>query len=343
MSSNKNERAVFLVNAKVTMVPADAPPLSLPDTLKTIERLHTESRAFASLTDSDTVSSVTVGMTPEQAKATNADLSDVVYIADLQRSKHKTIILVTRGDADIASPAFVNRVERAVRIAKPKRDELVGHSCHVVFDNQARALGEHRAAIEKVPNVSRTLVVRFLNALLRADADRNGSAFTRPDSQRLIAYHPRIDFALQPSASLEADIKSGRVHTIELISRREGFSGPDGGVIIKRSKRNLALAIDYENQPERLIEWIKKKLPGIAQEHHYDEVQINITGLEGKRSASPTFAITRLEAAETVYARTAVVSGFEKPLEQCESLCNDEVIGKISAVMADEKYWAPSN
>lgn len=339
MSSYKNERAVFLVNAKTTMVPSDAPHVPLRDALATIERLHSESRAFASLTDSDTVSNVTVGMTPEQAKATNADLSDVVYIADFRKVQGKTVILVTRGDGNIASPAFVNRVERAVRIAKPKRDELVGHSCHVLFDDKARALGEHRAAIEKVPNVSRTLVTRFLNALLRTDAERNGAAFLR--SQRTISCYPRIDFALQPSASLEADIKAGRVHTIELISRREGFGGPDGGVIIKRSKRNLALAIDYEGHPERLIEWIKKKLPAIAHEKHYDEVQINITGLEGKRSASPTFAITRLEAAETVYARTAIVNGFEKPLEQCESTCNNEVVDKIAAAMADEKFWSP--
>ncbi|MDH4982476.1 hypothetical protein [Hyphomicrobium sp. D-2] len=341
--SNKNERAVFLINAKISMVPADAPLINLPDALIAIERLFSERRAFASLTDSDTVSNVTVGMTPEQAKATNADLSDVVYIADLQRSGDKTIILVTRGDETIASPAFVNRLEREVRIAKPKRDELVGHSCHVIIDSHKRSFGVYRAAIEKVPNVSRTLVIRFLNALLRTDAQRNGAAFMRQSSQRLIPNYPRIDFALQPSASLEKDIKAGRVNSIELISRREEFSGPDLGVNIKRKTRNLAMTLDYEGRPERLINWLKNKLPIMAREENYDEVQINISGLEGKSSASPTFAISRLESAETIYARTAIITDFERPLEQCESVCNDELANKISNVIANEKYWTPSS
>lgn len=343
MASLKFERAVYLISARILMRPEDAPKTSFIETMNILKGLYLTDRAFAALNDSDGVVDDTVGLTPDAASITNHDLGDVVYISDFREDSenNQTILLITRGDTSISSPAFVHSKERAVRIAKPRKDEAPGHSCHVIFSHEPDKSGGHRVTIEKVANVSRTLVTRFLNSLLRSEARRAGKVFERNlGKPGRVKFHESIEFAHHPGQSLEKDIHDGRVTSITLIARNNEFAGPDDYVRVKKVKRDLALSIDYERDPKRILKWIHDWLPGFAREEKYDEVQFHIEGLNGgKGSASPTFALDKLEAASTLYARTAIIKGFEKPLEQCESECNPEVIKKMQEVHANDENW----
>jgi hypothetical protein len=49
--------------------------------------------------------------------------------------------------------------------------------------------------------------------------------------------------------------------------------------------------------------------------------------------------LEKVEAAQTLYARTAIIGGFENPLEQCESKCNEEVKSKLLALLRDDERW----
>jgi hypothetical protein len=343
MASLKFERAVYLVSARIEMRPDDAPKTTFLETMAILKGLYLTERAFAALNDSDGVVDETVGLTPDAASKTNHDLGDVVYIADWREDAEtkQTILLITRGDSNISSPAFVHSKDRGVRVAKPRKDEAPGHSCHVIFSHDPDKSGGHRVTIEKVANVSRTLVTRFLNSLLRTEAKRDGKVFDRRlGKPGIVKYHEGIDFAHHPGQSLERDIHDGRVTSITLIARNDEFAGPDALVRVKKVKRDLSLSIDYERAPERILTWLQSWLPGYARKENYDEVQIHIEGLNGGRSsASPTFALEKLEAAQTLYARTAIIKGFEKPLEQCEKECNQEVIRKMQEVHANDENW----
>lgn len=234
--------------------------------------------------------------------------------------------------------------ECRVKNVPPGRGEVQGWSAHMVIRTKADPTGNHRAAFERMQNVSSTLVQRYLDALLDQATEgkpeytfekvlkkgKNSVVETRP-------YKLRLGINKVPSEDLLNDVKNGALTAITLIRRNPEYSGPGNPTVVTSVKERLVIRT-HKLEKDKAIDYIKD-VTQWGKSNDYDEVQFSVTDLPGDTSANPRFAIEKADAMDTIYSRTHRITGFQKLLETCYQEIEPEIADKMSAELSNEKLW----
>lgn len=334
MVALKSERLVYLWRMTPHTTPKDAPSVALKDILDLLKDAFDNKRAFA-FVDADGK------VVPSREAAENC-----IFIADFKTSQDgKTCrLLINRGDPDVAHPSFINPAALTVKNVLPGRGEVQGWSAHMVIDTIADAIGNHRAAFERMQNVSSTLVQRYLDALLdHVTEGKVEYTYKKPlkkGKKTIVEMRPyklRLGINKVPSENLLNDVKTGALTAITLIRSEPEYSGPGDPTVVNSVKERLTIRTK-KLEKDKALDYIKD-VTQWGKNHDYDEVQFSVTDLPGDTSANPRFAIEKAEAMDTIYSRTHRITGFSKLLETCYQEIENEIAEKMAKDLSNENLW----
>jgi len=188
-----------------------------------------------------------------------------IFIADFKTSADgKTCqLLINRGDPDVAHPSFINPAALTVKNVPPGPDEVQGWSAHMVLNLTSDATGNHRAAFERMQNVSSTLVQRYLDALLdqatEGDAKYTYEKALKRGKKTVIETRPyklRLGINKVPSENLLEDVKTGSLTAITLIRREPQYSGPGDPTVVNSVKERLVIRTK-KLEKDKALDYIK--------------------------------------------------------------------------------------
>jgi hypothetical protein len=335
MVALKNERRIFLWRMTPHASPKEAPvDVKFEQIFGILKAAFDNKEAFAHVDAQGKV-------VPSDQAAENC-----IFIADIKKSVDgKTCtILINRGDPDVAHPSFINPKAQTVKHVPPGRGEVQGWSAHMVIQSIANGTKGHRAAFERMQNVSSTLVQRYIDALVdKATEGKAEFTYEKPikkGKNTVIEPRPyklRLSINRVPSDDLVADVKKGRLSAIKLIRTKPEYSGPGDPSIV--SSISEVLRIGTKNvEDNKALEYINK-IKEWGKVHDYDEVQFSITELPGGASAHPRFDIEKLDAMDTIYSRSHRLTGFANLLETCYQEIDGEIADKMTAELSNESLW----
>lgn len=337
MVALKTERNVFLWHLAPHALPKEAPvDVTLQDIIEHLKKAFDDKKAFAHI-DSD-------GNFVQLGSATPA--KNCIYIADWKADESETAVamLINRGDPDVAHPSFINPLSSAVKNVPPGADEVQGWSSHLVLLTKADALGRHRASFERIPNVSSTLVQKYLNALIDKATTgdpkyvyekvvRKGKKTSTEDRP----YKLRLGINKVPSETLEQDIKDGVLTGLTLIRTKPKYAGPGDPTVLKSVKEQVALRVK-DIDDGRAMEFARSVVMW-GRNNDYDEVQFKIERLPGNRTSSPRFQLEKADAMDTLYVRSRHLTGFKDLLETCYPEVKAEIAMRMLNVLNDDANW----
>lgn len=337
MVALKTERSVFLWHLAPHPMPREAPvDVTLNEILDHLKKAFEDKKAFAHI-DSD-------GNLVELGSATPA--KNCIYIADLRPNKSGTAVamLINRGDPDVAHPSFINPLASTVKNVPPGADEVQGWSSHLIVSTEADALGRYRAAFERIPNVSSTLVQKYLDALIDhatgGDPNyvyqkliRKGKKTSTEDR----AYKLRLGIGKVPSENLERDIKDGVLTGVTLIRTNPKYAGPGDPTVLKSVKEQVTLRVK-DVDDGRAMEFARS-IAAWGRDNQYDEVQFKIEELPGNRSSSPRFQLEKADAMDTLYVRSRRLTDFNSLLETCYPEVNKEIARRMLDELNNDANW----
>ena len=337
MAALKTERNVFLWRLAPHPKPKDAPvAVTLDEILEHLKAAFDAKKAFAHI-DSD-------GNLVQLGSATPA--KNCIYIADYRFNKSRAAVamLINRGDPDVAHPSFINPLARTVKNVPPGVDEVQGWSSHLVISTRADSSGRHRAAFERIPSVSSTLVQKYLDALI----DHASKSDPRYVYQKVIKkgkktsteerdYKLRLGVNKVPSESLEQDIKAGVLTGVSLIRTNPQYAGPGNPTVVRSVKEQVTLRVRDVDE-SRAMEFVRN-VAAWGRDNKYDEVQFKIEELPGNRSSSPRFQLERADAMDTLYVRSQRLTGFRTLLETCYPSVNKEIAGRMLDELHNDANW----
>lgn len=335
MVALKSERRLYLWRVSPHASPKEAPAnVKLEQIFDILKTAFDNKSAFAYVDDKGKV-------VPSNQIAENC-----IFIADISKSADgKTCtILINRGDPEVAHPSFINPKAQTVKHVPPGRGEVQGWSAHMVVRVAPDGIKGHRAAFERMQNVSSTLVQRYLDALVdKATEGQSEFTYEKPIKKgkktvlEVRPYKLRLSINKVPSEDLVADVKKGRLSAIKLIRTKPNYSGPGDPTIV--SSISEVLRIGTKNvENNKVMEYIEK-IKFWGKENEYDEVQFSITELPGGASAHPRFEIEKLDAMDTIYSRTHRITGFSKLLETCYQKIDGEISGKMITELSNNSLW----
>ncbi|MDI1295165.1 MAG: hypothetical protein PSY12_04660 [bacterium] len=337
MVALKTERNVFLWYMAPHPTPKEAPvDVTLTEILEHLQKAFDAKKAFAHI-DSD-------GNLVQLGSATPA--KNCIYIADWKPNKSGTAValLINRGDPDVAHPSFINPLASTVKNVPPGVDEVQGWSSHLILLTKADASGRHRAAFERIPNVSSTLVQKYLDALIDQatsgdphyvyeKAIRRGKKTLTEDR----AYKLRLGINKVPSETLERDIRDGVLTGVTLIRTNPKYAGPGDPTVVKSVKEQVTLRVK-DVDDGRMMEFARSVVAW-GRNNEYDEVQFKVEELPGNRSSSPRFQLEKADAMDTLYVRSQRLTGFKTLLETCYSEVNKEIAERMFAELNNDANW----
>jgi hypothetical protein len=334
MVALRSERRVYLWRIGPHSTPQEAPSVALSDILGLLKDAFDNKRAFA-FVDADGK------VAPTQDAAENC-----IFIADFQTSADgkSCQLLINRGDPDVAHPSFINPAALTVKNVPPGPDEVQGWSAHMVLNLTSDATGNHRAAFERMQNVSSTLVQRYLDALLdqatEGDPKYTFEKALKRGKKTVVETRPyklRLGINKVPSENLLEDVKTGSLTAITLIRREPQYSGPGDPTVVNSVKERLVIRTK-KLEKDQALDYIKD-VTQWGKNNDYDEVQFSVTDLPGNTSAHPRFAIEKADAMDTLYSRTHRITGFSKLLETCYQKIESEIADKMAAELINENLW----
>lgn len=337
MVALKTERSVLLWHLAPHPLPREAPvEVTFAEIIGHLKNAFDEKRAFAHL-DGE-------GGLVELGSATLA--KNCIYIADIKfgRGKKAVALLINRGDPDVAHPSFINPLKSTVTNVPPGEDEVQGWSSHLVVSLEQDRFGRHRACFERMPNVSSTLVQKYLDALIDhitkddpnyvyLKARRSGKK-TYTEERR---YKLRLGVNKVPSETLERDIKEGVLTGVTLIRTQPEYAGPGDPTVLKSVKEQVTLRVKDVEDGRAMA--FARSVVNWGRDNHYDEIQFKIEELPGKRSSSPRFKLEQADAMDTLYARSQRLTGFETLLETCYPAVNKEIAKRMLSEINNEANW----
>jgi hypothetical protein len=335
MVALKSERMIYLWRMSPHASPKEAPvDVKFEQIFEILKATYENKEAFAHVDAKGKVA-------PSHEAAENC-----IFIADIQKSRDgKTCsLLINRGDPDVAHPSFINPKAQTVTHVPPGRGEVQGWSAHMVIRTAADGMKGHRAAFERMQNVSSTLVQRYIDALVdKATEGKSEFTYKKPIKKgkkteiEIRSYKLRLSINKVPSDDLVADVKKGRLSAIKLIRTKPEYSGPGDPTIV--SSISEVLRIGTKNVDENSALDYIKKIRDWGKENEYDEVQFSITELPGGSTAHPRFEIEKLDAMDTIYSRSHRITGFSGLLETCYQEIDAEIAGKMIAELSNESLW----
>lgn len=337
MVALKTERSVFLWHLSPHTMPKEAPvSTTLSEILNILEDAFKSKKAFAHI-DSDG-NLVALG-TASQAK-------NCIYIADYTNDIDSGTItlLINRGDPDVAHPSFINPLQSTVKNVPPGTDEVQGWSAHLVISSSKDAKGRYRACFERMPNVSSSLVQKYLDALIdRATEGDTKYVYDKPikKGKKTIVqervYKLRLGINKVPSESLERDIKNGTLAGINLIRTQPKYAGPGNPSIVKTVKEQVSIRMKDVDENE-VIDFARKVIDW-GRGNQYDEIQFKIEDLPGNQTSSPRFNLEKADAIDTLYTRSKRLTDFANLLETCYPRVNKDIASRMCAELTNEANW----
>lgn len=346
MALSENERHIFLFNLHVEMVPKEVPDeeaLTIPLLLETLQRLFKEGKASRRIgeriPDDDEKASKDEDK-KEKDEDEDKENPNVIFIKSIEIADDGTAtLLLHHGDAQAPDPALINIQTGDVRTAGKKKNEGSAHAAHLVISTKKHVsvTGQCRAQLERVPNLGRTTVMRFLNILLREDARERHLEYTDKKTKKQHRFHPKLISQEQLSAALKADIEEGRLHKIELIRRKHvpGFDESDR--VVPEVQRIVHKVV---NVPKGEAAWdLLEKVRNWARAKNFDEVQVRFTKESTDQQLSPRLATDIADAADAVYVRLEVLGNFPEPLAQCPKKIVPELRKRMMKLFEKKDLW----
>ncbi|OHV83314.1 hypothetical protein [Ensifer sp. LCM 4579] len=141
-------------------------------------------------------------------------------------------VFIRCSDKNGADVYFANPQLKQSRVERKKEGEGRAFGAHLSISLIPRTLGGnvYCAMLEKVNNVSSTLVARLLQAILRRQYQANPNLFTcddisgartRDGRPKQVGFRPMLDFSGLPSDQFIADLEEGTLKEVQLIEERE--------------------------------------------------------------------------------------------------------------------------
>lgn len=345
MVALKLERKALLLQVNKTNIPksvVDNTVKDLGELCSILENLFVQKKHCIELSDSGALPPLSNVKILDASKVSKITTS-VIYISDFlyDTTAKKCQILFTRADASVSNPAFIHAGNNKVRIEKPQPGEAVGFSAHMTISTKEshKSFGGYRAVLEKVPNLSRSLIFGYLERLLQVYSRKQGLFYTlTSDKKETRAYRVAFSAFSKPSSNLTQDIKEGNVSMIELIDNNVEYAGIDKESRVKKVSKKVQIKVDFPKNSGSFMDFFKKTAEQ-AKIDGFDEVLVRIQNLPGNRSSSPRFALEMEDAADMLYSRIEILDGFSTPLEQCYAKHCPAINSKLDEKLTDEKIW----
>lgn len=333
MPLGEHERQVLPFNLHVEMVPEEADAMTIAATMKMLKAIYDDGEATMFIGEHLPDEDEEDGREPEEG-------DNAILIREMTIDKDGiATILLHHGDADAADPALMQIKSGKIRNAGKKADEGLAHAAHLIVSSEKHqsASGESRAILERVPNLGRSTVIAFLNRLLRLRAKKDHMEFKDKVSKRPKRCHPKLVSHQQLSPHLRADLESGKLSSIEFVTRHVvgGFEEPNLIVPVTHTIVHKVVNAPTGQRAFDLIERAKV----FARGHNFEEMQIHFRKTTTEQYLSPRFATDLADAKDAVYSRFEVISGFGSPLAQCPTAIVNEVRGKMLALFTSRELW----
>jgi hypothetical protein len=270
----------------------------------------------------------------------------LIYIAgmNIDEEANRAVILINYGDRDAPDPAFANFDNYLIRDVEKQEDEGVAFSAHLTIDLQPFPNNPdlYRATLEKVPYVSRSKVIQFINRVIRSSVPifQNDYLFRDPETNSIKSFRPKLSFDMQPNTTMRDSLVNGggELKLIELVEKSYGQDDYDEDGYTKINTKRVSLKLERSTFGEHAIELlraVKRK----AEENGFSSMYIRYSaGEEGdEQSASiPTHAE---DAADVLFARMELTTGYAEPLKQCADHIVDDIVEKMGALLDNHRLW----
>ena len=325
MALSQHERQVLLLNLGIEMIPDEAPPWTVRDFFDCVKQTY-DSKVAATYVG-DTVN--------EDGEVTGG--GNPLSIADLRLGTDGTLtLLFHHGDKRAPDPALMHIPTRKVRTAGKGEDDGLAHGAHLVVSNSSGAPGSLTPALlERVPNLGRSMVIGFVNTMVRRVCQARGDSFVDPDNGKQYKCYPRLTLTLPASATVKDDLQHGRISRIEFV-KHDIVDGLDEAGVIRPITMRLVHEVDGKVPVSEMLNLFRRSQVW-GKEHGYQEMQIRYTR-NGKPN-SPRFSIEVADAEDAVYGRHEEINGFSENLLQCPEAVVDEVLTKMHTLFSKPSLW----
>jgi hypothetical protein len=283
----------------------------------------------------------------KQTTSVEAGGQMMLAIADIQYdSRGKNITFLFRhGDKKIVNPAFVAFDTQKVREEKKRKNEGMAYSAHLSISLEPFSSNpnRYRAVLERIPSLSRTVILDFLNRLLRNYAQSHSSqfTFTDPETHKQKQFHPKLSCYLEQSETLKKDLKEGELSHLELVKREYQEPEYDEHGWTKVTARDLKLKVVARKSGRGALELIEKiKQLGAAQDYNILKVTYKRPAGETTQNVTAPIAIEEENAVDFLYARLHVIQDFSTPLGQSPEVIHSEMRDKLLELLSDNNLWS---
>ena len=344
MTLTRFDRQVFLVKYRVSSYPVSAPSVPVLRTLAIIKELF-ESGATEKFFDEkgDFLSKADVEKRINEGANTDS-LGNLMFIQDIVETDKTFAVLINRATVDATDPAFWNRKQNKVVPIKRGDGESPAFSGHLIIDKTGIGGTEtsHRAVIDRVPHLSRTIVQSYLRRLMKEYAEDNAEFTYKKKKgkkeETTEPFRPIIHVANQATTSLEEDIKKGRITSVEFIRRTSAYAGLNQLPRVTGASERLILRFERGGVGRDQLTWLNSARE-TALEAGYDEVLVKLDDLPNGGSSSPRFAVEKAEAADVLYSRCELIENLPNELAQCTEKVDNDLASSMIKFLTSAEFW----
>lgn len=259
----------------------------------------------------------------------SVDVTNAIYIADLEDTDDHLSLLLVRGDPKRAIPGFVNPTSRVVKQSKPDEPGFVpGASCHLVISKHEIASGtdqgRFRMVMEQKRGIGRSLAKDFLSLLLARFADEQPSRFvaekkrrTKKEKPESVNYRPTVRFHPQMNGNLKKDLEEGRIGGFKLTRGSTAFKGEADEPVVQRLDVQLQARIaptkDF-SRVRRLVDHVRQTLKAVS----FEALNVELVDDSGQHIENVrSIGIDNLDDADMRYCKTIQIPDFGGDVDEC--------------------------
>ena len=289
------------------------------------------------------------GVTIDPKEAPNPN--DIIYIAGYIEDASQISFLFTRGLPDESVPSWLNVKLKTILPAKPEdSDSIPAKSAHLVLLKTSTSSGgtsapTYRAGLEHLAGVSRLVMQNLLKAIIRNYVEKHQNEFIQEKVEKNgkktpVPFMPGIGVPAHPSESLKKNIEEGRVVGLSLTKADSTFSKMDQNELITDVKFEVTAAIKPTNDSNLVFKAMRAFADRYGNKDMLKNIRVIMEDDRGSASARVTLAdLAKSDAMDTLYSRSATISGFSFELPSCFSAVNNDVVEKISGLLRDKTLW----
>lgn len=279
---------------------------------------------------------------PGKLAWTRRDDREVFYLADIDvdETAGYATLLINRCDKRASDIILFNPDSDVRRRIRRDPGEGADFSSHVLISLRQRMPNQYLVLVEQGPGLSSGRIEAFVNYLLRI----SGTVF----KSELIASHPggisvkgkpyqirmrhRCKLDGHPAPSFIRDLEAGTLRDMELISTHNRNAQWDAnGYIIEKSKVVKVAPAGSGVLGAKMA--AIRDLCNAAVSENYEKVKIRFkTSSELTRTVTLD-AHTQGIARDSIYVRREIIEGFGEPLPSAFESINEEIKGKLTALL----------